>query len=201
MGKDLKFECEEELAVHIIERVEYNEDLFVSIVGKFEEIKNMLKVMFYVAEVDFENLKIESSTINDYADEYLLECWCEDGVLQMGCEPAKRDGKYLDLFADETYILENCSSKIVSLCGDSNVYFVNFDEYCDCDCSEYGDEECCCDCHCDDRCDDCFAAGDDELHGFTASKTTDDGYNAYSFYTTDKLSKNDICKILKAFGF
>lgn len=147
MNKDLYFEYIEDFADYIVERVELDEDIFVSVVGKFEEAKNIIKEMFCIAEVDFESLNIESAIMNNYEDEYVLDCWCDDGVVQIGCEPAKKDGEYLNLTGDETYLLENCSSKIIPLCKDSNLYFVNIEDECDCD-EEYDCNECCeCDCH------------------------------------------------------
>ena len=148
MNKDLYFEYIEDFADYIVERVESDEDLFVSVVGKFEEVKNIIKEMFCIAEVDFESLNIESAIMNNYEDEYVLDCWCDDGVVQIGCEPAKKDGEYLNLTGDETYLLDNVSSKIIPLCEGSDLYFVNIEDECDCD--EECDERCPCDCHCGD---------------------------------------------------
>lgn len=38
-------------------------------------------------------------------------------------------------------------------------------------------------------------------HGFTASKTNENGYYSYSFYTSDKLDKKEIHEILNTMGF
>ena len=149
MNKDLYFEYVEDFADYIVEKFESEEELFLTVVGKFEEIKNIIKEMFCVAEVDFESLNIESPIMDGYEDEYVLDCWCDDGIIQIGCEPAKRDGEYLNLEGDETYLLEDCSSKIIHLCEGSNLYFVNFDDECDHD--EACDECCSCGCHCDNR--------------------------------------------------
>ena len=148
MNKDLNFEYIEDFAGYIVEKVELDEELFVSVVGKFEKIKNIIKEMFYIAEVDFESINIESPIIDGYEDEYVLDCWCNDGVIQIGCEPAKQDGEYLNLTGDETYLFEDCSSKIIPLCEGSDLYFVNIEDECDCD----GEcDVCCpCDCHCGD---------------------------------------------------
>ena len=199
LNKDLYFEYIEDFADYIIEKVEEDEELFISVVGKFEEIKNIIKEIFYIAEVDFESINIESPIIDGYEDEYVLDCWCNDGVVQIGCEPAKRDSEYLNLAGDETYLLEDCSSKIIPLCKDSDLYFVNIEDECDCD--EECDECCPCDCHCGDSCVEYSKTDDGELHGFTASKSTDNGYHSYSFYTSDNLSKSDIHDILKELGF
>lgn len=154
MNKDLNFECIEDFTYYIVEKVEEDKELFVSVIGKFEEIKNIIKEMFYIAEVDFDGINIESPIVDGYEDEYVLDCWCCDGVIRIGCEPAKRDGEYLNLIGDETYLLEDCSSKIISLCEGSDLYFVNINAECDYD-EEYDCDDCCdeccrCDCH-DDK--------------------------------------------------
>lgn len=149
MNKDLYFECIEDFADYIVEKVELNEELFVSVVGKFEEIKYIIKEVFCVAEVDFESINIESPIVDNYTDEYVLDFWCDDGVVQIGCEPAKHDGEYWRLAGDETYLLGNCSSKIIPFCEGSELYFIDFEDECD-----YGEEcvDCCaCECFCVDR--------------------------------------------------
>ena len=172
MNKDLNFEYIEDFADYIVERVELDEELFLTVVGKFEKIKNIISTIFCIAEVDFESLNIESPIMGGYEDEYVLDCWYYDGVVQIGCEPAKRDGKYLNLSGDETYLLEDCSSKIIPLCEGSDLYFVNFDEECDCD------EECCgcceCDCHKDE--------------------------SGVAYYVIEGLTEDDVFSILEEFG-
>lgn len=148
-SKDLNFEYIEDFADYIVEKVKCDEELFMSIVGKYDEIKNIIKEIITISDVDFEKICLYSDEVDDYKDEYILDCYCDDGVVQIGCEPAKRDGKYLNLAGDETYLISNVSSKIIPLCEGSKVYFVNFDEEYDCD--EECDEEYCCDCHCNDK--------------------------------------------------
>ena len=198
-SKDLYFEYIEDFADYIVEKVECDEELFVSVVGKFEEIKNIIKEIFVIAEVDFESINIESSIINNYKDEYVLDCWCDDGIIQIGCESAKRDGKYFNLAGDETYLLEDCSSKIIPLCEGSNLYFVNIEDKCGCD-----DECCgCCDCSC---CEDSVLVeystdNNGDIHGFVASKSGKDGYYSVAHYTDDKLIIDDVSSMLKKYGF
>lgn len=173
MNKDLNFECIEDFAGYIIDRIEEDEELFVSVVGKFDEIKNIIKEMFCIADVDFEHISIDSSIMSGYEDEYVLDCWCDDGVVRIGCEPAKRDGEYLRLAGDETYLLEDCSSKIIPMCEESKLYFVNIGEECNCD---EGCCECCfCSCHNDD----------DDV----------------TCYVIEGLTEADIVSVLERFGF
>ena len=190
MNKDLYFEYIEDFADYIVEKVEADEELFLTVVGKFEEIKNIIKGMMLVADVDFESIELRSADINGYTDEYVLDCWCDNGVVQIGCEPAKREGKYLDVISDETYLIDNVSSKIISACEEANLYFVNIDE--ECDCSD------CCQCGC---CDECYGDEDGDPHGFMARKSTGNGYHNFSFYTNRTLSDDEIERILRGIWF
>lgn len=63
------------------------------------------------------------------------------------------------------------------------------------------------DCNCDGDCENCighdydvYKLDDDYIHGFTASKSDDNSYVSYSYYTTEDLNDKDIEKILKAFA-
>lgn len=194
-SKDLSFEYIEDFADYIVEKVECDEELFMSIVGKYDEIKNIIKEIITISDVDFEKICLYSDEVDDYKDEYILDCYCDDGVVQIGCEPAKRDGKYLNLVGDEIYLLDNVSSKIIPLCAESDLYFVYIEDECDCD------DGCYCDCHKDDKLIECSTGVDGETHGFTASKSDDNGYYSFSFYTTNSLSEKDIHSMLKEFGF
>lgn len=61
--------------------------------------------------------------------------------------------------------------------------------------------ECCHDCDCKDDCDEDDGKEADEMHGFTASKSTENGSVTYSYYSSEKLSQDEISKMLKSFGF
>ncbi len=197
---DLNFEYIEDFADYIVTRVENCEELFLTVVGKFEEIKNIVKEMMSITNVDFEKIELCSEDMCGYKDEYVLDCWYDDdGVVQIGCMPAKKDGEYTKLVGDETYLFDNVSSKIIPLCKGTDLYYVSIDEECDCD-DECG-FECPCDCHVNECCVECSESENGDIHGFTASKSTENGYHSYSFYTSDNLSKDEISSILKELGF
>lgn len=192
-NNDINFEYIEELADYVVERVENDDELFLTVIGKFEEIKDVIKEIITICDVNFESLHIESPIMDGYNDEFALSIWMNDGILEIGCEKLKVDGRYLDPCGDEVYLFSNCSSKIISLCEDSDLYFVNIDEECDCD-------ECCL--FYNDNADvECIIGKDSDTHGFTARKSDNDGYYSFSYYTNDKLSDKDIYSMLKEFGF
>jgi hypothetical protein len=187
LDKDLYFEYIEDFANYIIGRVEDDEELFVTVVGKFGTIKPLLKEVMAYEFVDFESIEIESVNIDNYADEFVLSFWMNDGVVEIGCERLKRAGDYMSLCVGETYLLEDCSSKIIPLCDDSNLYFVNFDEEFDCD------DECCGCCECNKE--------DDDIYGFTVDNETDNGYSKFTYYSSSPVDKTDIRNILRELGF
>ena len=187
MDKDLYFEYIEDFANYIIGRVEDDEELFVEVVGKFDTIKTLLKEVMLYEFVNFENIEIESAVVGGYADEFVLSIWMDGGIIEIGCEKLKRDSGYISLDGDETYLLEDCSSKIILLYDDLDLYFVNFDEECDCD------DECCGCCECNKE--------DDDIYGFTVDNETDNGYSKFTYYSSSPVDKTDIRKILRELGF
>ena len=197
MNKDLYFEYIEDFVNYLVEEVGDNDELFATVVCKFDEAKEIVKHLMLFDDIDFENIYLESPDEKGYVDEFCIELWYNDGVVNFSCDPLKVNGKYNIPCGDKTYLFENCSSKIIPLCEGLDLYFINFDE--DCDCDECCCEECCCGCHSD--CVEYFKTDDGDIHGFTASKSTDNEYYSYSFYTNDILSRNSISEMLKEFGF
>lgn len=200
MNKDLNFEYIEDLVDYIVEEVESDEDAFITVIAKFDEAKEVLKSIMTYGDVNFESLQIESPIMDNYCDEFVISLWMNDGVVEIGCEKLKdEEGNYTNPCGDIVFLFSNCSSKIIPLCEDSDLYFVDIEDECDCD--EECDVYCPCECHYSDSCVEYSKTDDGELHGFTASKSTDNGYHSYSFYTSDNLSKSDINDMLKEFGF
>lgn len=190
MKSDINFGCMEEFADYIIDRIENDSELFLTVVGKYKEIKDVMKEIMAISDVNFDYLHVESPDIDDYCDEFILSLWMNGDVLEIGCEFAKRDGEYLSFGAEEVYLFDNVSSKIIPLCEGANLYFVSVGDDC-----EY---ECCqCDCCKGEEHMECYQGENDEIHGFTAQKSTDDGYYYYSFYTDDELSKDELRAIMK----
>lgn len=152
-SKDLNFEYIEEFVDYLVEKVEDNDELFTTVVCKFNEARKIIKYLMAFDDVDddvdFENIYLESPDEKGYMDEFCIELWYNDGVVNFSCGPLKIDGKYENPCGDETYLFDNCSSKIIPLCEGSELYFVNIDDECDYD--EECDENCLCDCRNKDK--------------------------------------------------
>ena len=200
MNSDIIFENIEELVDYVINEVENNEDKFITVIAKFDKAREIFKNVMMYEDINFELLHIESPEMDNYCGEFLLSFWMNDGFIEFGCEKMKNEhGSYIHPHGDITFLFGDCSSKIIPLCDDSTLYFVNIDDACDCG------EWCCgnCDCGCHDTKNgvELSEINDGGLHGFSASKTNDDGFYNYSFYTSENLSKDDIRSMLKEFGF
>ena len=191
-SKDINFEYIEEFVDYVIDKTENDEDNFVTVIAKFDEAKEILKELMTYNDVNFELLQIESPIMDNYCDEFVLSLWMNDGVLEIGCEKLKNeDGEYTNPCGDVVFLFDNCSSKIIPLCEDSDLYFVNFYDECD---YEECDGECCSCCReCNDE--------DDDIRGFVATKNDDNGYYSVSYYTREDLDEKYIRYLLKEFGF
>ena len=150
-SKDINFEYIEEFVDHILDRVVGNEDLFISVVAKFDDMREIVKNILLYEDVNFEKLELTTPLINEYEDEYVLELFWENDLLGFDGMPLKVDGKYNSPTADEVFIFDDCKQKIVTMCDGSLVDIVHiydeddeFEDECDCDACGY---ECPCDCH------------------------------------------------------
>ena len=198
-SKDINFEYIEEFVDYVIDEVENDEDNFVTVIAKFDEAKEILKNAMTYDDVNFESLQIESPIMDNYFDEFVLSLWMNDGVLEIGCEKLKNEeDEYTNPCGDVVFLFDDCSSKIIPLCEGSKLYFVSIEGECDCD------EDCnACPC-CGSKKEvavEYSKGADGKLHGFSASKSTDNGYHSYSFLTNSVLGKDDIRYMLDELGF
>ena len=194
-SKDINFEYIEEFVDYVVEEVENNKDIFVTVIAKFDEAKEILKNLMLYEDVNFESLQIESPIMDNYCDEFVISLWMNDDVLEIGCEKLKDEqGHYTNPGADSVYLFSDCSSKIIPLCEGSDLYFVDIEDECDCD--EECDECCSCAYHNNDMCEECY-----DIHGFAVSKEDNGKHYDFCYYTSDTLREKDICSILKEFGF
>ena len=108
----------------------------IAVIAKPNEIKEIFKELVCIG-YDICNITYERIDWDGYDDEYILSM-NHDGIW---LEKFKReDGKYLTDESTITYILDNCSSKVIPCCKGKNVYEVTVgidEDDCDCDdCSE-----------------------------------------------------------------
>lgn len=144
---NLNFEYIDDFVDEILDRIYADEDLIVSVVAKFDDMKEIVKaVMMFADDVDFEKIDIIDPIGSGYKDEYVMDIFAGDGGVFFNVEPARRGGYIIDISNDENYIFEDCSEKIVDKCGKfSDAYVVHIgteDEFEDEDIGETDDKEC-----------------------------------------------------------
>ena len=126
----------------------------IAVIAKPNEVKEIFKELVCIG-YDICNITYERIDWDGYDDEYILSM-NHDGIW---LEKFKReDGKYLTDESTITYILDNCSSKVIPYCKGNTVYEVTV-----------GKDECGCD-ECDD-CEECLT-----INGKPATKEEFDNY-------------------------
>ena len=136
-----------DLSIHCDDHVTNSCLLDLTIIAKYNEAKeiiaNMISLDYNIACVD-----ISSPELDDYDDEYIITI--QGGDRSLWCEKFKRDNEY---FYDEsavTYVLNNCSAKLLPYIVGGVAYEVEINDnvndktkcqnHCDCcDCPEYDD--------------------------------------------------------------
>lgn len=133
------FDYIDELCEEILDRLNGDDEAFISIIGTYEGIRAFIKEFMTYDEVEFESLVINDPEYNDYYDEYIVDIWNNDGEILFGCEPAKRDGRYLNCEGNVLYLLDDVKQAVLNTCEYDEKYFVIIGEdECGCD-----DCDCC----------------------------------------------------------
>ena len=131
--RNLYFDDFEDLACDIadrFDRLDKEEFEDIAVIAKPNEVKEIFKELVCMG-YDICNITYEHIDWDGYDDEYILSM-NHDGIW---LEKFKReDGKYLTDESTITYILDNCSSKVIPYCKGKNVYEVTVgDDDCNCD--------------------------------------------------------------------
>ena len=144
----IHFDYIEELCDEILDRLNEDDEAFISVIGKYDDILTFIKEFMTYDEVKFESLVINGLECNNYYDEYVVDIWNNDGEILFGCEPAKRDGRYINFEGNVLYLLDDVKQAVLNTCEYDEMYFViigedDYDEECD--------ENCLCDCCNEDK--------------------------------------------------
>lgn len=180
--KRLHFDTFEDFAYSISDKLDLLTDEFstVSVIAKYEEakevIKELLRMSYNMASIELHDIMYEH-----YYDEYIISISNTDTVTNVWCEKLKNENGYLYDESDITYIMDNCSQKVIKYCNAAFVYEVGVSES---DCN-----------------DDDMINNEEDIHGFTLSNTDDNGYQSFSYYTTNSLAEKDIQEMIEKLGF
>ena len=143
--RNLYFDDFEDLACDIADKFdELNKEEFedVSVIAKPDEVKEIFKELVCIG-YDICNITYERIDWDGYDDEYILSM-NHDGIW---LEKFKRENGYYEDESTITYILDNCSSKVIPYCKGKTVYEVTVgidEDECSCD-------ECECACKKDEK--------------------------------------------------
>lgn len=144
----IHFDYIDELCEEILDRLNDDDEAFISVIGKYDDIRTFIKEFMTYDEVKFESLVINGPECNNYYDEYVVDIWNDDGEILFGCEPAKRDGRYINFEGNVLYLLDDVKQAILNTCEYDEMYFVIIGEY---DYNEGCDDNCLCDCCNEDK--------------------------------------------------
>lgn len=130
----IHFDYIEELREEILDRLNEDDEISVSVIGTYEGVRAFIKEFMVYDEVKFDSLTINDPEYNDYYDEYIIDIWNNDGEILFGCEPAKRDGRYLNCEGNVLYLLDDVKQAVLNTCEYDEKYFVIIGEdECGCD--------------------------------------------------------------------
>lgn len=134
--RNLYFDDFEDLACDIADTydsLDYDDEEDIAIIAKYEEARQIIKELLCIG-YDIHSVEIHDDLWENYDAEYVISLY-EDEVW---CEPMLRENGYIEEDAPVIYVLDNCSSKVISYCKGKVVYEVTV-----------GDDECSCDeCEC-----------------------------------------------------
>ncbi len=176
----IHFDYIDELCDEVLNRLETDEDSWISVVGKYNDIRAFIKDFLTHEDVNFDCLDICNPKCNDYTSEYVVDIWTSDGKIIFDCEPAKVDDEYDYYKGDVLYMLDGTKQAFADNCEYDEKYFVIIGED-ECECG-------CCDCD------------DEDIFGFTINRKNDYGNSEFTFYSTTPLNREEVCNILRKFG-
>lgn len=102
----------------------------ISIVAKYEDARQIIGELLHY-DCSICSIELHSPTWDEYDAEYIISIACTDNACEIWCEPMLRKTGYLTDESTVIYILDNCSSEVISKCQGTSVYEVSI-----------GDEDC-----------------------------------------------------------
>lgn len=185
--KTLNFDSIEEFCEEFNECIETvhnaNENKYVSVVAKYEEAKEIIRELVYY-DYGIAQIEVNDPNWDDYDDEY------EISVIngEIFCSKMKSNNKYLTSYASVVFFMEDVNSKCISAFPEAIFeYEVQIDDECD---------DMCCECKKDDNISFYPVKEDGEMHGFTCSRSDENGYVSHSFYSTECLKPDVMDRVI-----
>ena len=180
------FDTVEEFVEYLTERYDViiNKDADVSIIAKYEEARKIIKSLMF-EDWNLRHIELYDVSYNNYDDEFVISLSSIDEDYEVWCEPMKKDFGYIFNDSTEVYVLDNCSSKVLSYCTGVRNFELTIGELCGSMCNN----ECCGCCNCEEH--------NSDMSGFSVNHSDEDGYCSYSFYSTNKDLVNELARLFK----
>lgn len=120
--KRLYFEDYEDFTCDISDTFNNIEDEYgdISIIAKYGEAKEIIKELLCIG-YNVASIELHRERFENYYDEYIIGL-NHDGVW---CEKFKRSTGYFSDESNVIYIMDNCSSTVISYCKSKNIYEVS----------------------------------------------------------------------------
>lgn len=157
----------------------------VSIVAHYGIMIDILNYLIDTTCFKLCDIELEMPESCGYEDEYVLSVGTDGKIW---CQRAKYDEKYIHLEKDVTFVHSNVNSKFIV--KNKNECMIEF---------SFASEE---ECECDSNCDECKSNGvttisDDNMHGFTVTRSDENNHYSYSFYSTDEKLVEEMARLFK----
>lgn len=165
----------------------------IGIIAKYEEAKEILQQLICIG-YDIAHIELYDELFDNYHDEYII-ILTSNGIY---CEKFKHKNEYIKEDSTITYVSNECNSACLKHIDSDMIlcFEIDNEEYEIGDNLEIGlwDDDC-------DCCDECYHCEcDEDMHGFTATRNSEDGYSSISFYSTEKIDTNEMKDLLEIFG-
>lgn len=105
-----------------------DDDKAIAVIAKYEEARQIIKELLCIGCHIHSIISLEDPEFTGYVDEYIITMTNIDEEYEIWCEPMKRENDYITDDSPITYILANCSSKVIPYCEGKNVYEVSISD-------------------------------------------------------------------------
>lgn len=199
--KELFFKDTDDLCLHILDTFDNfaTDEFDIGVIAKYDVARRVLSGLCSVYDIC--EVEIESQDYCGYDKEFIIAL-NRDGVW---CEPAYRNGRYLEDETTVVFIHEDCNSAILKAVKPTFAYTFSVDDDCTCEedyCADECGEDCeecpCFECKLNVEVED-LDYDEDGLHGFSLSFSDDESRRFVSYYSTENINEDILNMLIEQF--
>lgn len=155
----------------------------VSIIAKYDEAAVIIGELVRCG-YDIHSMHLKDPECDGYDDEYIISL-CSVDEKDIWCEPMVRENGYIDDESGCIFVMDNCSSNVLSHLNSDYIYEVHVDEF-----DDYEDNDECC-CYYDDILgfDECFGSKSEETE-----LSSDDKHEVKNLRETYRVNGKEVSK-------